>query len=180
VTAWSWATIFIARHRFSQPNAGIDRRKDAIAMNIRRIAPMLILPVLLVAAVAAADSDSTTTDGMFNGRMWQLLNRSQKEIHVTGIQEGVRLCLSHFKADMHISADLMRAMQAEGLFDRRRMLFTSLGVSAIVAGIDQFYAEAENLPFPIADAYQHVTLELNFAPRQELENNLLNLRRKYR
>jgi len=148
-------------------------------MNIRTLSMMGILLFFFGGAVAATGFQSTATGQMFNGRMWQLLNRSQKEIHVTGIQEGVMLCLSQFKEDLHISKGLMRAMKEEGVVDRRRLLFSSLGVSAVVAGIDTFFADEANLAVPIAAAYQHVTLELNYAPREDLETNLLQLRRKY-
>ena len=135
--------------------------------------------VLLTGIWAMAQPSSFTTDGTFNGHMWQLLSSSQKASHLTGIQEGIKLCLNQTREDLHIPAELMREMKESGLFDRRRLLFSSQGITGIEAGIDQFYQDPANLVIPIMDAYQHVTLELNYASAKELANNLSNLRRKY-
>ena len=149
-------------------------------MKLSRPYIILALILLLVAGNGlAAETPSFTTHYDFNGRMWQLLSSSQKAIHLTGIQEGIQLCLNQIKEDLHISAELMQAMKASGIFDRRRLLFTSQGISAVEAGLNDFYQDPANLEIPIMDAYQHVTLELNYAPPQEVANNLSNLRRKY-
>ena len=95
------------------------------------------------------------------------------------IQEGIKLCLNQINGDLQISAELMDAMKESGVFDRRRLLFTSQGLSAIEAGLNTFYRDSANLEIPIIDAYQHVTMELNFAPTRELDNNLSNIRQKY-
>jgi hypothetical protein len=111
--------------------------------------------------------------------MWQLLSSVQKVGHLTGIQEGIKLCLHQIKEDLQISAELMKEMKDTGFFDRRRILFTSQGITAIEAGLNNFYRDPANLEIPIIDAYQHVTMELNYATPQDLANNLSNLRRKY-
>ena len=142
---------------------------------------ILLLSLLLLASNGfAAETPSFMTQDAFNGRMWQLLSSSQKAAHLTGIQEGIKLCLNQIKEDLHISAELMQAMKEAGIFDRRRLLFTSQGISAIETDLDKFYEDPANLVIPIADAYQHVTLELNLASPQEVANNLSNLRRKYK
>jgi len=149
-------------------------------MKLSRPYLILSLSILLLASNGlSAATPMFITHDVFNGRMWQLLNSSQKASHLTGIQEGIRLCLNQIKADLHISAELMQAMEEAGVFDRRRLLFTSRGISAIEAGLDNFYRDPANLDIPIMDAYQHVTLELNFASPQEVADNLSNLRRKY-
>ncbi len=134
---------------------------------------------LLAGAPLMAGPSSFTTAETFNGHMWHLLSSSQKASHLTGIQEGIKLCLNQIKADLHISAEFMQAMKASGIFDRRRLLFTSQGISVIEAGVNNFYRDPANLDIPIMDAYRHVTLELNYAPPQEVANNLSSLRRKY-
>jgi hypothetical protein len=67
-----------------------------------------------------------------------------------------------------------------GVFDRRRLLFSSQGIVAIEDRINFFYQDSANLQIPIMEAYRHVTLELNFAGAKELQNNLSVLRRKYK
>ena len=47
---------------------------------------------------------------------------------------GIKLCLNQIKEDLQISAELMDAMKESEIFDRRRLLFTSHGISAIEAG----------------------------------------------
>jgi hypothetical protein len=74
----------------------------------------------------------------------------------------------------------MQELKDSGMFDRRRLLFSSQGISGIEAGVNNFYKDPANLEIPISDAYQHVTLELNYASPPELANNLSNLRRKYK
>ena len=142
---------------------------------------IIVITVFLLwgSAPIWAESQSFMTAGVFNGRMWQLLSSSQKASHLTGIQEGIKLCLNQIKGDLQISAELMDAIEKSGIFDRRRLLFTSQGLSAIEGGLNTFYQDSANLEIPIIDAYQHVTLELNFASNQELANNLANLKRKY-
>ena len=130
--------------------------------------------------ITLAYSGSTITGNYFNGNLWQLLNDSQKIIHITGIQEGLLLFLSQIKEDIQIPPDLMDAMKESGLFDRRRLLFSYQGASNIAARIDIFYRDPANLIIPIAEAYQHVTMKLNFATAEDLANNLSNLRRKYK
>ena len=127
-----------------------------------------------------AEPTSFTTAGDFNGRMWQLLSSSPKASHLTGIQEGIKLCLNQIREDLQISAELMQELKDSGMFDRRRLLFSSQGISGIEAGLNNFYIDPANLEIPISDAYQHVTLELNYASPPELANNLSNLRRKYK
>ena len=141
----------------------------------------IVITVFLIwgSAPVMAESPPFATAGVFNGRMWQLLSSSQKASHLTGIQEGVKLCLNQIKGDLQISAELMDEMKESGVFDRRRLLFTSQGISAIEAGLNDFYGDSANLEIPIIDGYQHVTMELNFASPQELANNLANLRRMY-
>ena len=150
-------------------------------MKIHRLYFVLTLSFLLLAGTwLMAAPPSYTTAGVFNGHMWQLLSSSQKASHLTGIQEGIKLCLDQIRQDLQISADLMREMQDSGLFDRRRLLFTSQGITGIEAGLNNFYQDPANLEIPIIHAYQHVTLELNYASAQDLANNLSNLRRKFR
>ena len=149
-------------------------------MKLARLCFALSLSILLLASTRImAETPSFTTAGVFNGRMWQLLSSSQKAGHLTGIQEGIKLCLNQIKGDLQISPELMDAMKESGVFDRRRLLFTSQGISAIEDGLNNFYGDSANLEIPIIDAYQHVTMELNFASPQELANNLSNIRRKY-
>ena len=142
----------------------------------------IVLPLLILLSTATgsiAQQSSFTTAGTFNGHMWQLLSSTQKASHLTGIQEGIKLCLNQIKNDLHISAGLMREMKESGVFDRRLLLFSSQGITAVETGIDKFYQDPANLEIPIMDAYQHVTLGLNYAPARELANNLSSLRRRY-
>jgi len=140
----------------------------------------LALSIFLLAGTwLMAEPPSFITANTSNGRMWQLLSSSQKAAHLTGIQEGIKLCLSQIKEDLLISAELMQAMKESGIFDRRRMLFTSQGISAIEASLNSFYGDSTNLDIPIIDSYQHVTMELNFASPRGLADNLSNLKRRY-
>jgi len=139
---------------------------------------ILLVSVIVGAGVMAGPPSFTTAD-VFNGRMWQILSRSQKASHLTGIQEGIKLCLNQIKEDLQISPDLMLKMKDSGMFDRRRLLFSSQGISGIEAGLNKFYEDPANLEIPIVHAYQHVTLELNYASAQDLANNLSSLKRKY-
>ena len=143
--------------------------------------PILVLLVFLLSATSrtlAGAPSYTTADG-FNGRMWQLLSNAQKTSHLAGIQEGIILCLNQIKADLNISRELMKSMQDEGVLDRRRLLLTSQGTTAIESRIDEFYREPQNMEIPIIEAYRHVTMVLNFADPRDVANNLATLRRKY-
>ena len=139
-----------------------------------------MIVITSVGLPAMADQSAFTTSNVFNGHMWLLMSTTQKTSHLTGIQDGIRLCLDQIKHDLHISHDLMTDMKAAGVFDRRRLLFSSQGITAIESRINFFYRDAANLEIPIMEAYRHVTLELNFASSDELQNNLSNLRHKYK
>ncbi len=150
-------------------------------MKLYRIYVVLILIFIIFTGTRLmAESPSYTTAGVFNGRMWQLLSSTQKISHLTGIQEGLTLCLNQIKEDLQIPADLMKDMKEAGIFDRRRLLFSSQGISAIETRLNDFYLDDTNLEIPIIEAYRHITLELNFASPLELKNNLSNLRRKFK
>ena len=150
-------------------------------MNLRRLAVLLILSLLLLGSTRLiAGPPSFTTNNLFNGRMWQLLSGAQKISHLTGIHEGIILCLSQIKGDLKISSELMKSIQDSGIFDRRRLLFSSQGVTAIETRMDHFYEDSANLNIPIIDAYHHITMELNFTSSEDLKNNLSSLRRKYK
>jgi hypothetical protein len=127
-----------------------------------------------------AGPPSFTTTDLFNGRMWQLLSGTQKISHLTGIHEGIILCLNQIKGDLQIASDLMKKMQDSGIFDRRRLLFSSQGITDIETRMNHFYDDSANLDIPIIDAYQHITMELNFSTPEDLKNNLSSLRRKYK
>jgi hypothetical protein len=147
---------------------------------VRTTVCLLIIFVFSISNSLAAENDSTTTDQLFNGHMWQLLNDSQKIAHLTGIQEGIQLLLSQIKEDLLIPPALMSSMQESGMFDRRRMLFSMQGVSGISNRIDVFYRDADNLAIPIIEAYRHVTLSLNFSDPQEVVQDLARLKLKYK
>ena len=143
-------------------------------MNIRisRIFMGILIIFYTFGANVSADTKSTVTDHLFNGRMWQLLNYSQKTIHLTGIQEGIMLCLTQMKEDLLIPPATMELMKASGLFDRRRLMFSSQGVSNIADRVDIFYGNTNHLAIPIIEAYRHVTLKLNFAAPEDLAQDL--------
>jgi hypothetical protein len=157
-----------------------SENREKTKMKRSRLYIVLPMSILLLASTwAMAESPSFMTADAFNGHMWRLLSNSQKASHLTGIQEGIKLCLNQIREDLQISAELMNTMKVSGIFDRRRLLFTSQGISAIEGGLNTFYQDSANLEIPIMDAYQHVTMELNFASTQELAGNLSNMRRKY-
>jgi hypothetical protein len=141
---------------------------------------LLIIFVFSLGNALARENDSTITDQLFNGHMWHLLNDSQKTTHLTGIQEGIRLCLSQIKEDLFIPPALMSSMQESGMFDRSRLLFSMQGVSGISNRIDVFYRDPDNLAIPIIEAYRHVTLLLNFSDPQQVAQDLARLKLKYK
>ena len=141
---------------------------------------LLIIWVFSLGIARATENDSTITDQLFNGYMWQLLNDSQKSTHLTGIQEGIQLCLSQIIEDLLIPPALMSSMQKSGMFDRRRLLFSMQGVSGISKRMDVFYRDADHLAIPIIEAYRHVTLMLNFSDPREVAQDLDRLKLKYR
>ena len=151
-------------------------------MKIRIVLTYSVLMFLLCCpfvAAQTAENSSTVTDQLFNGHMWQLLNESQKTTHLTGIQEGIQLCLSQIKRDLLIPPELMQSMQESGIFERRRLLFSMQGVSGISNRIDVFYRNTDHLSIPIIAAYRHVTLVLNFSDPQEVADDLARLKLKY-
>ena len=150
-------------------------------MQFQRLTIIILMIVLFaVGPFSMADQSTFTTSNVFNGRMWLLMGTSQKTSHLSGIQEGIQLCIDQIKQDLHIPQDLMTEMEESGIFDRRRLLFSSQGITAIQTRINFFYRDSANLQIPIMEAYRQVTLELNFASTEELQNNLSNLRHKYK
>ena len=150
-------------------------------MQFQRLTIIILMIVLFaVGPFSMADQSAFTTSNVFNGRMWLSMGTSQKTSHLSGIQEGIQLCIDQIKQDLHIPQDLMTEMEESGIFDRRRLLFSSQGITAIQTRINFFYRDSANLRIPIMEAYRQVTLELNFASTEELQNNLSNLRHKYK
>ncbi len=141
---------------------------------------LFILVFCILGTVPAAGKGSTITEQFFNGHMWALLSDSQKTTHLTGIQEGIQLCLSQIKADLLVPPALMHSMHESGVFERRRLLFSMQGISGISKRINGFYRDADNLSIPIIEAYRHVTLALNFAEPQEIADDLARLKLRYK
>jgi len=96
-----------------------------------------------------AAQSAFTTSNVFNGHMWQLMSAVQKTSHLNGIQEGIRLCTVQINDDLHIPPELMTEMKEAGLFDRRRLLFSSQGITVIESRIHLFYRDSANLEIPI-------------------------------
>jgi hypothetical protein len=156
---------------------------EVTTMKIRIVQTCSVMLVLIFCTFATAQSvenGPTITDQLFNGHMWRILNDSQKTTHITGIQEGIQLCLSQIKRDLLIPPELMKSMQESGVFERRRLLFSMQGVSGISNRIDIFYRNADHLSIPIVEAYRHVTLILNFSDPQEIADDLARLKLRYK
>ncbi|MDJ0914021.1 MAG: hypothetical protein QNI95_10645 [Desulfobacterales bacterium] len=117
--------------------------------------------------------------GLFNGQMWLLLNESQKITHLTGLREGILLCITEISDDNLIPEKLKKAMIDSGLFDRRRLLFTALGPADLSPHIDTFYKEPLNLHIPIVHAYRYVCMELNHVSKLELEKDLVQMQKRF-
>ena len=149
-------------------------------MKIYRLFLLSITGIFLLVGQSDAEKAWVTTGNLFNGHMWQMLNDTQKSAHLTGVQEGILLCIAQIREDLLIPPDLMLQMENSGMFERRRLLFSAEGVDAIASGIDRFYRDIGNINIPIVEGYQYITLQLNYATAADLEKNLSNLRRKYR
>ena len=54
---------------------------------------ILMIVIIPVGLSAMADQSAFTTSNVFNGHMWQLMSTTQKTSHLSGIQEGIRLCI---------------------------------------------------------------------------------------
>jgi hypothetical protein len=141
---------------------------------------ILVLLICFVGVTRASESGSAMTGQLFNGHMWQLLSESQKTTHLTGIQEGILLCLSQIKEDLLVPPETMKSLHQSGAFDRRRLLFSMQGISGISSRIDGFYRDTEHLSIPIIEAYRHVALVLNFAGATEIADDLARLKQKYK
>jgi hypothetical protein len=140
----------------------------------------LVLIFCFLGAIRATESGSTSTGQLFNGHMWQLLSQSQKTTHLTGIQEGILLCLSQIKEDLLVPPETMESLHQSGAFERRRLLFSMQGISGISSRMDGFYRDADHLSIPIIEAYRHVALVLNFSGSTVIEDDLAHLKQKYK
>ena len=141
---------------------------------------ILILLICFAGVTQASERGSALTDHLFNGHMWQLLSESQKTTHLTGIQEGILLCLQQIKEDLLISPETMKSLHQSGVFERRRLLFSMQGISGISSRIDGFYRDTAHLSIPIIEAYRHVALVLNFTDPTEIADDLVRLKQKYK
>jgi hypothetical protein len=141
---------------------------------------MLVLLICFMGVAQASESGSALTDQLFNGHMWQLLSESQKTAHLTGIQEGILLCLSQIREDLLIPPETIQSLHQSGAFERRRLLFSMQGISGISRRIDGFYRDTDHLSIPIIEAYRHMALVLNFADPTEIADDLARLKQKYK
>lgn len=145
----------------------------------QRIGIFIILIYLVTIGSINAEAIRYFDKGLFNGQMWLLLNESQKITHLTGLREGILLCITEISDDNLIPAKLKKAMTDSGLFDRRRMLFTALGPADLSPYIDAFYKEPLNLNIPIVHAYRYVCMEFNHVSKLELEKDLVQMRKRF-
>lgn len=111
--------------------------------------------LLLVTALSVCGwgqvSQSTTTNGLANGRLWKSINTGAgKSGFLLGYINGIMYCAAVYPSLNGQTSDVTKGDQVERL---RKLLFpTTLTLDEIAAALDHFYESPERGPIPIASA----------------------------
>lgn len=113
---------------------------------------LAVFGILLIYSVShALDKESYFTDHQMNGRMWIILNDSDKLYYIVGLTEGINYCSSEVKLTFNkeeISPEVSkRVLQNLG------HLITGEKNQKMVEAIDNFYKDPLNLDIPVTSAY---------------------------
>ena len=139
----------------------------------------MVLVLLLTGFLSSLFADDpAVTDGFSNGKAWNGMAVSIKFVYLVGLADGLR----------HAQGELVPAMFAKptpGQEGKAAEVVPSLlppgkGFPEMIAALDHFYSDAQNLdiPIPMAARYQRGVFEGR--NQKELDDSLRKLRALYR
>jgi hypothetical protein len=108
---------------------------------------MLVLPCF------SQTNENEQTFGGLNGRFWERLKPSDRLWFIIGVHEGLNITGISEAATM-------------------RLYFPDIPYGDILKGVDRFYAEPENLRFPVVYALKIFALKVNGATQSEIDKDL--------
>jgi hypothetical protein len=150
------------------------------------------LIVLLALFPCSAQTTSNRSLGQWNGRFWNSLPATSKVYWLIGFQEGFGLGHSFGRSSVLNRAfpwtadaktlDQRFKTQHDGDGDVVRDIdfyfASTLSLGEVVAAIDRFYAEPENLILPIVEALEVFTAKVNGATQPAIDAKLAAYRER--
>ena len=108
-----------------------------------------------------------------NGRYWKHLNPQSKITLLYGYEEGVTLLVREIslKAKPDVATKTQEVAAS--------LMISGFRFSDLVKQVDELYADTANVRIPVIDAYVYSLLKIRGAAKQELEDHVVALRRKY-
>jgi hypothetical protein len=155
-------------------------------MNIKHLA-LILVPAAALVALRASSQDTEEqvpedrtvvtvgTNGYVraNGRYWKSLAHQSKIMLLYGYEEGVTLLVR--ETSVKAKADVATGTQQVAA----SLMISGFRFSDLVDQVDELYADTANVRIPVIDAYVYCLLKMRGATKQQLEDVVVRLRRKY-
>ena len=110
----------------------------------------------------------TENKTMINGYIWKTLSSIQKKVYLQGYNDALKTVqLYNIPDEENVTADLQEE------FD----LFSNISLDEIIAKLEQFYTNNDNLPIPISYALLVARNQLKGYGKDALEEYVIYLRR---
>lgn len=127
------------------------------------MARKLVLLLAFAALSCAAQTQSTTTGGMLNGRAWQTSPRDARLMYIRGIQDG--LVLAAALIDSKPDATMLLRHTAP-----------EFRPSDYIDEINAFFQDPNNIRIPIFYAWEYINSKFKGAPQHRLNELMDNFR----
>lgn len=112
-----------------------------------------VFGILLISAITYASNETPNfTDNQINGRMWTILNDSDKLYYIVGLTEGINFCSSGVNITFN-TGDINPEVSKRVLSNLGHFI-TGENNKKMVEAIDNFYKDTLNLDIPVTAAYQ--------------------------
>ena len=119
---------------------------------------MFTLVLFSALAFAQAPANQTTPDGYHNGRFWNTLNLSLRTFYLVGYFDGFDKAL----------VEVLNQETERSILAIESMNVPHVGQGAMIAALDRFYGDTENLNIPIWRAIRIAGLRLAAKPAREI------------
>ena len=122
---------------------------------------LIILVLVYNCSPAQQETDEFETKGMYNGKVWETLILQEKNLYLTGVEEGIALAHNFSGFSFKIEELTVKGFR----------------MSDLASEIDLFYEQRANIRIPISYAYRYVIKKIKGITINELDEYNVWLRK---
>jgi hypothetical protein len=132
--------------------------------------PLAIATIVITSQLCLwgqASVDNSFTAGMLNGRGWQTLPTTIKQMYIAGIRDGMTLMTSELTTGSEAATNVVN-----------EIWFKGFSGPDYLKELDKLYADGENVRIPVAMAISYCSVKLHGqTTKVELEARLMRIRK---